>query len=338
MATLRDISAADEAILPQRPRLLAEDPPRRAVVGRWLVRTMAALVLALFGGVVWLAYQETTGGGEPPLIHAEAGPYKRPPEAPGKGAVEAEDWTMASKAFGDHQPAQRPEVILPRQAMGARSIDEADPSLAMPPPEAAKPVVAPPASLDNVIELPPPPGIPAAPGRAQPPTQLAAVEPAAGAPAGNAPKAMPTAPPVQAAVASPPEPRPAAARAPTSAVAAPPAQAPAVVASVAPRPVPPPAERAPPAPTASAGSSGSWAIQLAALSSRDAVDRAWSQMRAQSPAVLGPLSLRVAQIKVSSGNLYRLQAGTFADRDAAARACVALKAQGKDCMVVAAAR
>ena len=337
MATVHDISAADEAILPQRPRLLAEDPPRRAVVSRWLVRALVVLVLSLFGGVVWLAYQEATGGGEPPLIRAEAGPYKRAPDAAGKPAVEADDWTMASNAFGDHQPAQRPEVILPRAAPGPRNIAEADPSLvAPPPPSVTAPIVAPPASLPDVVELPPPAGVPAAAPRVgsiaprtEPPMQqLAAIEPAAGAAstAAGAPVAMPSQPTVTATPV--PAPRPA---------ARPQQAAPVAVAAVEQRPAtPPPAAKSPPV-TASAGSDGNWAIQLAALSSRDAVDRAWAQMRAQSP-VLASLSLRVAEIKISSGRLYRLQAGTFADRDAAARACVALKAQGKDCMVVAAAR
>jgi hypothetical protein len=48
---------------------------------RWLLGLAGLLVGVLFATVLWYAYLEGLAGvgGEPPLIRAEAGPYKRVP-------------------------------------------------------------------------------------------------------------------------------------------------------------------------------------------------------------------------------------------------------------------
>src|ERR1700739_1799045 len=54
-----------------------------------LLIVLALLVLAMFGGVVWLAYTQgvARGRGETPVLAAAAGPEKVAPETPGGSQV-----------------------------------------------------------------------------------------------------------------------------------------------------------------------------------------------------------------------------------------------------------
>lgn len=95
---------------------------------------------------------------------------------------------------------------------------------------------------------------------------------------------------------APPAPRPAA-----------PVPAPAA-ARLAPRPT---------APTSLAASGGRWRVQLGAFSSEANARGAWSAISGRLPG-LQPYYVR-------AGNVFRLQAGPLASRDAAARACAAAR-------------
>lgn len=87
-----------------------------------------------------------------------------------------------------------------------------------------------------------------------------------------------------------------------------------------PRPEPqPPVRPAPsaPAPAPAARTGGGWRIQLGAFSSEAAARSAWSAVAGRLPGSR-PVITR-------AGAMFRLQAGGFANRDAAARACAAAR-------------
>jgi hypothetical protein len=74
-----------------------------------------ALAFALFGAVVWLAYQDTSLAppiGEPPLIKAAADPYKLPPDETEETTFGAEEGTVG-RLWSDADQADQPERLLP---------------------------------------------------------------------------------------------------------------------------------------------------------------------------------------------------------------------------------
>jgi len=97
-------------------------------------------------------------------------------------------------------------------------------------------------------------------------------------------------------------------------------------AASAPDPAPAPAPVAQPAPA-----SGDFMIQLGAFGSRESAARAWTTLQGKYPSVLGNLAPDYEALKRSSGTLYRLRAGGFADRAGAEAACAKLKAEGQGC-------
>lgn len=91
-----------------------------------------------------------------------------------------------------------------------------------------------------------------------------------------------------------------------------------------PRPAPeraPPRQPAPPetrpAPSAPAPAGGAWRIQLGAFSSEAAARSAWSTVSGRLPGSRSMIT--------RAGAMFRLQAGGFANRDAASRACAAAR-------------
>jgi len=95
-------------------------------------------------------------------------------------------------------------------------------------------------------------------------------------------------------------------------------------------------QAAPAAPVQTASTTGAFRIQLAAVKSQDAAQAAWKKLTKSFPDVLGGMKLNVAKVdRGSDGVLYRVQAGSFADRSAAETACVRLKTQNQACLVVA---
>jgi len=227
------------------------------------------------------------------------------PALPGSGAAAADGTLRPSVPAAP--PAAPPATVEPRPSTAA-----AEPVRPMPLPSGGgEPVpnaVAPTSPAANGAPATTPaarastgPAAPAA--RPEPTTPVPPARPATAAPVAG-PSAVPQVPP-----------------APPSATARP----------AAPAPAPPPERLAAREPAGG----GSWGVQIAAVSSREAAERGWSQLQSRHPDVLGSLRLRVDEARLASGlTLYRLQGLGFPDRESAAQACARLKAAGTECFVV----
>lgn len=76
-------------------------------------------------------------------------------------------------------------------------------------------------------------------------------------------------------------------------------------------------------------------LQLAAVPNESDVAGEWKRLKKRIGAPLANLELHVERADLGSkGVFYRLQAGPFADRSAAAAACQDIKAAGGDCLIV----
>jgi cell division septation protein DedD len=116
-----------------------------------------------------------------------------------------------------------------------------------------------------------------------------------------------------------------------------------------PEPAPPPAAAAPvvEAPAAApqrlarvdtttarqAIGSGIYRLQLVAVRSEGGLTQAWADLRQRHPA-LNAVNPQVERTDTSSGPLFRLQAGPFTSREAAANACGSIRAAGGQCFIV----
>jgi cell division protein FtsN len=106
------------------PQVTAARKGRRSQrgIGRYLIGGVVALVLLLFGSVVWFAYQDLMPGGNeaPPLIRADAAPIKREPdERGGLPLVNAESAVV--QALEEPDSPVRVERIVPRESVAPRS-------------------------------------------------------------------------------------------------------------------------------------------------------------------------------------------------------------------------
>lgn len=94
------------------------------------------------------------------------------------------------------------------------------------------------------------------------------------------------------------------------------------------RPAPTRRPAAPAPAPARAAANGPWLVQLGAFADEANARRRWASLRR-----VGALSnLSVAFVR--AGSVTRLRAGSFASRDAAARACTAARSAGSDCIPV----
>ena len=76
-------------------------------------------------------------------------------------------------------------------------------------------------------------------------------------------------------------------------------------------------------------------LQLASVPNEADVDGEWKRLRKRIGSPLANLELHVERADLGSkGIFYRLQAGPFADRAAAAATCQDIKAAGGDCLIV----
>lgn len=80
-------------------------------------------------------------------------------------------------------------------------------------------------------------------------------------------------------------------------------------------------------PPAAAAGNGPWRVQLGAFGVASNADRLWNKL-SRNPALAGS-----RKVLVPAGKVTRLQAGGFASRGAAQKACNTLKAQGQGCLV-----
>ncbi len=190
---------------------------------------------------------------------------------------------------------------------------------------------------------PPPPASPAPTVTSAPVDQVAStpIQPAA-APAPLTPAAAPPAPPPETSTAAyvpdnstgaytGPSPIPGAVSSSTPGpVMAP--QAPPKVAAAA--PASPPAPMAAPVATPVATSaSGTDSVQLGALNSSDAAQRAWKNISGATPALFTGMSPDIQSATVNGKTFYRLRVGGFASKADAAKFCGEVSAAGNACTV-----
>jgi hypothetical protein len=261
-----------------------------------LLIVLALLVLAMFAGLVWLAYTQgvARGRSETPVLAAAAGPVRVAPTDKDNGGADA-----AYKGFKIYEQPAPPD-------------DEAD--------------AAPPAT-PAATQTPPP-----APAKAQPAPVVAAPQPVAApapAPAKPAPALKPVvATPKPAPMMAAPKPAPAAEK-PKPVISAPLAPA-----TGAPRALPGLASTAPVAAAPKPAASGSYVLQIGAYKSQADADAAWKAYKAKHAALLAGYGSDVQQAELGEkGTWYRLRITGFGDRDVANGLCDRLKADGGSCFL-----
>ena len=306
--TIETADDADEGFDPEAFGAETDDMERNmSGRGRGAALLIALAALGGFVAVVWYAYNWGVGTIEQsalPVIAADQGPEKTRPEDPGGLEVPHQDKLVMNQG-GASTEAPKVERLLPPPETPVE-IERSEP-IATEQPSAAEP---------RPSDLPAPPGMEETTEAARPDT------------------ALPSNPPEPPAV----EERPATtAAAPeelqqteSSEAPAAPSRKPETEAAAASQQL---AKATPPTATEPVGVG--FTVQLASLKSREAAESAWSRIRdAQSP-ILGDRSANIVRVDLGArGVFYRLQAGPFESRAAAAEACDQLKTRQQDCLVV----
>jgi hypothetical protein len=293
-----------------------------------LLIVLALLVLAMFAGVVWLAYTQGVARGrtETPVLTAQNGPVRIAPQNPG-GAEQP------YKGFKVYEQPAPPDDDVDAAAT---------PPAAVPaPPSAAIPTAPPPALAAKAVALTPAPA-----AAAKPVVTAAGPKPVAAA-ASKPAIAVAKPEPAKIAAATPAKPAPAAvklATTPSAAVAAnnlpptaPVAAAPAGPATAAPRSlalVPPKAPAVSVAAAAPAAAAGGSVLQIGAYKSQADADAAWKAYKARHAALLAGATEDVQQADLGDkGTWYRLRIVGFPGKDVASAMCDRLKADGGSCFL-----
>jgi hypothetical protein len=310
-----------------------------------LLIVLALLVLAMFAGVVWLAYTQgvARGRGETPVLTAANGPERVAPQSGGDGTVPYQGFKIYEQPAppddtADNAPAAKPANAAPAATPAPKPasppVAEAAPAPApmavapkpAPAPVAAKPVTPPPAPVKAAAAPAP------KPAAATPPKSVAALiqqanstpVPPAAKPA-PAPKAATTPPPAMKQAMMPPAataPSANATGAPRSLVA--PTAAPTTAAAT---PAPKPATAAP-------ASGGGVVLQIGAYKSKADADAAWKTYKARHSALLSGYSDDIQQADLGEkGTWYRLRIGGMSNREVASALCERLKADGGACIL-----
>lgn len=116
-----DVAGLRRSLAQEPSRKIGSSGTRRRGLRTYLLGGLVALVLILFGSVVWMAYQDMMpGDGTPPLIRAEAGQIKREPEERG-GLPLLNEESVVVQALDEPEEPVRVERIVPRQAEAPRS-------------------------------------------------------------------------------------------------------------------------------------------------------------------------------------------------------------------------
>jgi hypothetical protein len=302
-----------------------------------LLIVLALLVLAMFGGVVWLAYTQgvARGRGETPVLTAAAGPERVAPQQPGGTNVPYQGFKIYE------QPAPPDDV--------ADAADAKPAAKPAPAPVVAAPVEAPKPVATAPVEAPKPAPIVAAPvAKPAPPPVAKVVAPA---------PVKPVPEPVKATAAPKPAPAPApksvaaliqqANGTPPAAKPAPATPAPAMKQAVIPAPTgatgaprqlgapataaPKVAAAAPAAAKPAAG--GGYVLQIGAYKSQADADAAWKTYKAKHAALLSGYNSDVQQADLGEkGTWYRLRVGGLSDKEVATALCDRLKADGGVCI------
>ena len=315
----------------------------------WLILLLGITVFAAFGAVVGYAYFKGLPGigGEPPLIKAQEGPYRHAPADRGGLSVPNTNSSIVTVLRPQAEPP-RVERILPPEAAPALQATEPDAELDEPTvPEQPLAALATPdeeAALARTTAR----RAWGCPIRCPSPCRRTRLS--VSTPSGTAitalPQVEPSAPPLlqpepapEPEIAAPaplpaPEPPVAVPAAPEPVVATP---EPAVAAPVAAAPEPQRlvrAEPAAPAPQRATTGAGIYRLQLAAVRSEGGLTQAWADLRQRYPTALGAVNPQVERTDTTSGPLFRLQAGPFVSREAAANACGSIRGSGGQCFIV----
>jgi cell division protein FtsN len=261
-----------------------------------VVIIIAVIVLAAFGGVVWLAYNQgvARGRSDAPVRVATA-------------TTKGDDSGIKVYQQSAGPEEDKPAVTAPAPAPQPQA---AAPEEEAPPPAQAQTVLQPP----TVVPPPPRIGQPAPKPQPVPPQQQVAAAKPYSLPATDEP-ANATKPPAQLGGAHP--------------AAIPPAAAP-KPAAAAPKPVTPPPAPAKPAVAAS----GSYLLQVGAFKSDAEARTAWKAYQSKHATLLNGFGPDVQKVDLGEkGTWYRLRIASFSDKDAAAALCERLKAQGGSCFL-----
>jgi hypothetical protein len=261
-----------------------------------LLIVLALLVLAMFGGVVWLAYTQGVARGrtETPVLTAANGPAKVAP-ANGGGA------DQPYKGFKIYEQPAPPDDDTPAASPAAAgpTAAKAPAEPAAPPPEKMSAPVAQQAAPAPAAKIPPPP--------ATKPAIIAATPPPAPKPS--------------MAAAAPAKPQPLTvgpATAPPRSLASP----------------PPPAPKAAAVEPAPAAAAGSAVLQIGAYKSQAEADAAWKVYKAKHAALLSGYGPDVQQADLGDkGTWYRLRIAGFPSKDVATALCERLKADQGACFL-----
>jgi hypothetical protein len=262
-----------------------------------LLIVLALLVLAMFGGVVWLAYTQgvARGRGETPVLAAASGPERiAPPQgADGNG--------VPYQGFKIYEQPAPPD-------------DTADST-----PPAGAPAAAPaPAQAMTAAPRPNP-----APAAQAPKAQPAAPKLATAAPA-TPPKSV-------AALIQQANSAPAAKQAPAPA-GGPATAGPRQLGLATGTPAPVKAAAVAPA-AAKSAAAGGYVLQIGAYKSQADAEAAWKVYKGKHTALLSAYSGEVQQADLGErGTWYRLRISGFADKDMASSLCDRLKADGGACI------
>jgi hypothetical protein len=262
-----------------------------------LLIVLALLVLAMFGGVVWLAYTQGVARGrtETPVLTAANGPARVAPANGGGTDQPYKGFKIYEQPAppDDDTPAASPAAPVPAAAKAPDETPAPAPEKAVAPP-APKAVAAP------APKIPPPPATKPAIIAATPPPapkpSMAATAPAKAQPLTVGPATAP----------------------PRSLASPPPAVAPA-----------PKAAAVQPAPA-----SGSAVLQIGAYKSQAEADAAWKVYKAKHAALLSGYGPDVQQVDLGEkGTWYRLRIAGFPSKDVASALCDRLKADHGPCFL-----
>ena len=234
-------------------------------------------------------------------------------------AIVAVAVAAAAVAFIERGDAPRQVVSEPMPS----SVSTAMP-LAAPEPGADAPDDA--AAARSASEIAPAAGVPGAPPSADPqppPPPVATAAPTAPRIAALPPPAAEPEPPISAAALTPPPvERPAA-------QSAPPASAPPPATAAA------PAQRSSAAPATRPAAAGRYAVQIASLGSKARAEAESARLAKSLDAILDGRKPAVEEAMVAGrGTMYRIRVRGYATKDAADRACAAIKGNGLGCLVV----
>lgn len=267
---------------------------------RYLLIVLAVLIAGIGTAVLWYG-----GGEEVPIIEADQQPEKVKPSADQANQVPNQNVQVYDAMHGQNSNNGQPEIITPApQAPGP----EVAPGTSAPP---ASPIILQTQEDPNSAFFTPP-DAPAPQSQASSSQSVP-----------NDTPQVPEAPPPAGAEASSGAPAPEI----TSVK-------PATVTKPAPPQNKPVASVTKPAATASkpAATSGGGRIQLGAVKSEEIAQKEWTKIQKAHSDLLGKLSLHVEKVQSNGVTLYRVQAGPFADKAAAQKACASLKARGTDCI------